>query len=134
MPQPSTISNDTLKPDTSSAVSSSQLHECPAPNAATSKASKPVNVFSNDGSFLEQFKRSKQIESEKKQNDESAIKKRAFADRFKSRGKRLPPQEDISTEEDKGSTKAKVECEKELSQYEKEVKQYQGHSLKDDGT
>lgn len=89
-------------------------------------------MFSNDGSFLEQFQRSKQIETEKKQNEEALNKKREFADRFKNRRKRPLPTEDIKSEGPNNSKKVKAD--KEISQYEREVKQYKGNgNLKDDG-
>ncbi|KAG8871475.1 hypothetical protein FRB97_008651, partial [Tulasnella sp. 331] len=59
----------------------------PAKSQSASKP-KPVNVFSNDGSFLERFQRTKKEEDEKKKQDEATTRKRAFDDRFKNRGKR----------------------------------------------
>ncbi|KAG9316010.1 hypothetical protein JVU11DRAFT_3671 [Chiua virens] len=60
----------------------------------TSKAPsklKPVNVFSNDGSFLERFQRSQQEEEDRRKAEEALAKKKQFSDRFKNRGKRPPP-------------------------------------------
>ncbi|KAF9646680.1 hypothetical protein BDM02DRAFT_3118329 [Thelephora ganbajun] len=50
-----------------------------------------VNVFSNDGSFLERLHKLKRGEVEKKKHAEILQQKRDFGDRFKNRGKRPPP-------------------------------------------
>ncbi|KAF8648477.1 hypothetical protein AX16_006258 [Volvariella volvacea WC 439] len=77
----------------------------PAPSSsASSRASstkpgqKPVNVFSNDGSFLERFQRARKEEEDKKKELEAADRKKAFNDRFKNRGKRGRPTATPSTE------------------------------------
>ncbi|KAG9009535.1 hypothetical protein FRB94_011952 [Tulasnella sp. JGI-2019a] len=103
-----------------------------APPAKSQSASKPkpVNVFSNDGSFLERFQRTKKEEDEKKKQEEATARKRAFDDRFKNRGKRKAVSP--SAEEPSDSTPP-VKKAKELTQYEKEVKSYEGRSLKDQG-
>jgi len=90
---------------------------------------KPINVFSNDGSFLERFQRNKKEEDEKKKQEDLLAKKRAFDERFKKRGKRkIDSPSDEPTESAPPAKKAK-----ELTQYEKEVKSYEGRSLKDNG-
>ncbi|KAF8508218.1 hypothetical protein JB92DRAFT_3098070 [Gautieria morchelliformis] len=128
-----------------------QFPTTPSPHPSSSSASKPAkassrpkaaNVFTNDGSFLERFQRSKKEEEEKKKLEEDAMRKRNFEDRFKNRGKRPAPDTSVSNAiDDHLSKKVKVErerdkerdTEKPLTQYEKEVKSYAGRSLKDDG-
>ncbi|KAG2125301.1 hypothetical protein BD769DRAFT_1466032, partial [Suillus cothurnatus] len=66
---PITASSSSVPPGTSSKVP-------PKP--------KPVNVFSNDGSFLERFQRSKKEEEDKRKAEEALARKRQFDDRFVS--------------------------------------------------
>ncbi|EJF63259.1 hypothetical protein BD309DRAFT_989486 [Dichomitus squalens] len=102
----------------------------PKPNNAAPKP-KPVNVFSNDGSFLERFQRLKKEEDEKKKQEEILAKcgsftlnlsciatnhlrlphrKREFDNRFKNRGKRRSPDTSSSTPATENpAKKAKVE-------------------------
>jgi len=104
----------------------------PLPGGAAARAqptkAKPLNVFSNDGSFLERFQRTKKEEDEKRKHDEMIARKRAFDDRFRNRCKRKAPPPTEPTEPIPPAKKAK-----ELTQYEKEVKSYEGRSLKDQG-
>ncbi|KAG8935758.1 hypothetical protein FRC03_006443 [Tulasnella sp. 419] len=100
-------------------------------STVASAKSKPVNIFSNDGSFLERFQRSKKEEDEKKKQEELLTKKRAFDNRFKNRGKRPAEASPAETSSDPDHPSKKI---KSLSQYEKEVKSYEGRSLKDNGT
>jgi len=97
--------------------------------------SKPTNVFSNDGSFLERFQRNKREEEEKKKQEDALVRKRDFDSRFKKRGKRPAPSDSPNSAatvvEDPPAKKSKSD--KPLTEYEKEVKNYAGHSLKDDG-
>ncbi|EMD40183.1 hypothetical protein CERSUDRAFT_71962 [Gelatoporia subvermispora B] len=93
---------------------------------------KPTNIFSNDGSFLERFQRLKQDEEDKKKEEETLAKKRAFDERFKKRGKRPSP-DPASSESATDSPAKKPKVEKEMTQYEKEVKNYTTPSLKDNG-
>ncbi|KAJ8582313.1 hypothetical protein M405DRAFT_572737 [Rhizopogon salebrosus TDB-379] len=51
---------------------------------------KPVNVFSNDGSFPERFQRKKKEENKQKA-EEALARKRQFDERFRKRGKRRQP-------------------------------------------
>ncbi|OCH87961.1 hypothetical protein OBBRIDRAFT_795701 [Obba rivulosa] len=110
----------------------------PAPSSSSSTPKphqpkpKPTNVFSNDGSFLERFQRLKQDEEEKKKQEDTLAKKRAFDERFKKRGKRSSP-DPASSESSTDSPAKKLKVEKEISQYEKEVKNYTTPSLKDSG-
>jgi len=95
------------------------------------KSSKPKpNIFTNDGSFLERFQRSKKEEDEKKKHDEAIARKRAFDDRFKNRGKRKAPSPSAEPADPAPPPNKKS---KALTQYEKEVKSYEGRSLKDQG-
>ncbi|KAG8897270.1 hypothetical protein FRB99_008272 [Tulasnella sp. 403] len=91
---------------------------------------KPVNVFSNDGSFLERFQRTKKAKEERRRQEELLAKKRAFDERFKTRGKRKT---DDAPETDTADAVPPAKKPKELTQYEKEVKSYEGRSLKDNG-
>ncbi|KAL4073316.1 hypothetical protein V8B97DRAFT_2016877 [Scleroderma yunnanense] len=80
----------------SATPSTSSRYASPAPptpsttttTAAASKPAppkqKPVNVFSNDGSFLERFQRPKKEDEEKRKTEEALTRKRQFADRFVS--------------------------------------------------
>jgi len=79
--------------------------------AVSKTKSKPVNVFSNDGSFLERFQRSKQEEQDRHKAEETFTKKKHFADRFKNRGKRPPPPDSSPavTSTDNPSKKAKLD-------------------------
>ncbi|PIL22721.1 hypothetical protein GSI_15414 [Ganoderma sinense ZZ0214-1] len=103
----------------------------PKPNNAAPKP-KPVNVFSNDGSFLERFQRLKKEEDEKKKTEETIVKKREFDNRFKNRGKRRSPDDSSSTPAAENPTK-KAKTEEPLNQYQKEVQNYADRSLKDSG-
>ncbi|KAH9924325.1 uncharacterized protein BXZ73DRAFT_91313 [Epithele typhae] len=142
----------------------------PAPSSSTTPAPpskpnappkpKPVNVFSNDGSFLERFQRLKKEEDEKKKQEDVITKcvsnpccvamdlicsrhrrKREFDSRFKNRGKRRSPDTSSpapATESPTPAKKAKVE--EPLSApfssatvYQKELQNYADRSLKDSG-
>ncbi|GAA6003070.1 hypothetical protein JCM10207_001971 [Rhodosporidiobolus poonsookiae] len=112
----------------------------PAPEASTSApvaaaakkappAPKPVNVFTNDGSFLERMKANKTIDtpdSEKEQREKALARKKAMDDRFKKRGKR-------AAESDEGAAAKKKKDETDLTEYEKEVKRLEARTLKDEG-
>jgi len=114
----------------SPALSSSSI---PPPKPSLPK-SKPTNVFSNDGSFLERFQRSKREGEEKKKQEDALARKRDFDTRFKKRGKRPAPSDSSTSAtvvEDPPSKKPRSD--KPMTEYEKEVKNYAGRSLKDDG-
>ncbi|KAL5482901.1 hypothetical protein ACEPAI_9496 [Sanghuangporus weigelae] len=110
----------------------------PAPSSGSKSSSshkpKPVNIFTDDGSFLERFQRVKKEEDEKKKRETELEAKRNFENRFKKRGKRRAPSSEPSTEpsDNAPAKKTKLENEKPLTAYEKEVKSYTG-SLKDQG-
>jgi len=89
-------------------------------------------VFTNDGSFLERFQRNKKEEEEKKQQEDTLARKRDFDARFKKRGKRPPPDSAGSITEENPQAK-KPKFDKPMTEYEKEVKNYAGRNLKDDG-
>jgi len=105
------------------------------PLKASASKPKATNVFTNDGSFLERFQRSKKEEEEKKKAEDDIARKRNFDERFKNRGKRPAPDSSApSAADDPPTKKAKGDKDsKPLTQYEKEVKSYAGRSLKDDG-
>ncbi|KZT67302.1 hypothetical protein DAEQUDRAFT_767358 [Daedalea quercina L-15889] len=103
----------------------------PASKHTTHSKPKPVNVFSNDGSFLERFQHIKKDEEEKKKQEDILARKRTFDERFKRRGKRPSPDATHSEPAtEPASKKPKVDA--PLNQYEKQVKSYTA-SLKDNG-
>ncbi|KAH8113497.1 hypothetical protein DFH11DRAFT_1727520 [Phellopilus nigrolimitatus] len=109
----------------------------PTPSSSKTSSShkpKPANVFSDDGSFLERFKRTKMEDEDKKKREQELETKRQFENRFKNRGKRRAPSSEPSAEssDDAPAKKPKINTEKALTAYEKEVKSYTG-SLKDNG-
>jgi len=65
-------------------------------NGGTKPPPKAINVFSNDGSFLDRFYRTRKEEEEKKKQEELLRTKRNFENRFKNRGKRPSPSESPS--------------------------------------
>ncbi|GAA5925983.1 hypothetical protein JCM10213_007338 [Rhodosporidiobolus nylandii] len=105
-----------------------------APVVAASKKAppppKPVNVFTNDGSFLERMKANKNIpnaDKEKEEREKALARKKAMEDRFKKRGKR-------TAEADEGAAaKRKKDEDAGLTEYEKEVKRLESRTLKDSG-
>ncbi|KAH9841706.1 uncharacterized protein C8Q71DRAFT_738355 [Rhodofomes roseus] len=103
----------------------------PAPKPTAHPKPKAVNVFSNDGSFLERFQRIKKDEEEQKQQEEILAKKRNFDERFKRRGKRPSPDATNSEPATEPAAK-KPKVDEPRNQYEKEVKSYAA-SLKDNG-
>ncbi|GAA5912251.1 uncharacterized protein JCM6883_003295 [Sporobolomyces salmoneus] len=117
----------------------------PAPESSTSFVSKPkgpattpakpANVFSNDGSFLERFKKSSvpPVDVEKQEREKALARKKAMEDRFKKRGKR--PSTSTTTEEDGSSSKKQKSQgdDSELTAYQKEVKRLNASNLKDEG-
>jgi len=123
----------------SSATSSSTF----LPSTSTSKASykaKPVNVFSNDGSFLERFQRGKQEEDDRRKAEDALAKKRQFADRFKNRGKRPSPPDSspaVTNTDDvdpNPAKKPKLEDATSNSKYRHEVRDQTSRILKNTGT
>ncbi|BGP56248.1 hypothetical protein JCM8202_001431 [Rhodotorula sphaerocarpa] len=60
------------------------------PGPAAAGGEKPKNLFSNDGSFLERFKKNAvpTADQEKREREEALARKKALEDRFKKRGKR----------------------------------------------
>lgn len=106
----------------------------PAPSSKSSSKAKAANVFSNDGSFLERFQRSKKEEELKKKAEEELQKKRNFDDRFKKRGKRTAPPPDSLTVATDDHPSKKSKTDKPQTQYEKEMSGYNTGTLKDLGT
>jgi len=90
-------------------------------------------VFSNDGSFLERFQRNKKEEEEKKLQEDTLARKRDFNARFKKRGKRSQPDSTSSATLENPPAKKPKSDDKQMTEYEKEVKNYAGRNLKDDG-
>ncbi|EGF99301.1 uncharacterized protein MELLADRAFT_68691 [Melampsora larici-populina 98AG31] len=80
----------------------------------------------NDGSFLERFKKMKEEEVEKKKQEDALQRKQAFEQRIKNRGKR-------SADSDEKSSSKKPKPEDEDNAYLREVRKLQGHSLRDEG-
>jgi len=127
-------------PSASPAPSTPATASSPASPAPSKPKSKPVNLFSNDGSFLERFQRTKKEENEKKAAESLVTQKRTFEDRFKNRGKRSAPSDSDGaagasgqTPPESGGPTKKPKTEKVLTQYEKEVQSYESRSLKDQG-
>ncbi|KWU41192.1 hypothetical protein RHOSPDRAFT_37276 [Rhodotorula sp. JG-1b] len=118
------------------------------PPAAAS--AKPKNLFTNDGSFLERFKKNAvpTPDQEKKEREEALARKKALEERFKRRGKRpsaasastSPPDgaTSPSTAEDASSKRRRTEDgsggERPLTEYEKEVRKLESRLLKDEGS
>ncbi|KAF8349589.1 hypothetical protein F5887DRAFT_1097334 [Amanita rubescens] len=68
------------------------------PNGTHAKPKpKPMNVFTNDGSFLDRFQRQKKGEEDKSKQEEIMNRKKNFEDRFKNRGKRIRTDESENT-------------------------------------
>ncbi|KAI5123143.1 hypothetical protein M0805_000846 [Coniferiporia weirii] len=139
-----THSATSLPPTSTSTPSSASASGSGSSSTSTSKSShkpKPTNVFSDDGSFLERFQRVKREDEDKKKRDQELESKRMFESRFRNRGKRRAPSaeptlvdssDSASASTSASSKKAKLETEKPLTAYEKEVKSY-SDSLKDNG-
>ncbi|GAA5962449.1 hypothetical protein JCM3765_004300 [Sporobolomyces pararoseus] len=117
----------------------------PAPESSTSIVSKskgpatapqkPANVFSNDGSFLERFKKSTAppVDLEKQEREKALARKKAMEDRFKKRGKRSAT---TASTDDASPNSKKQKSENDdanLTAYQKEVKRLNARSLKDEG-
>ncbi|KAH7885490.1 hypothetical protein F5I97DRAFT_1398752 [Phlebopus sp. FC_14] len=121
-------------------TASSSSSSLPVTSSKVPPKPKPVNVFSNDGSFLERFQRNKKEEEDKRKADEALAKKREFVDRFRKRGKR-PPAPDSSPAvtstdpQENPAKRAKVDHDAPLN-YQKEVREFAGTmgNLKDTGT
>ncbi|KIJ64570.1 hypothetical protein HYDPIDRAFT_154231 [Hydnomerulius pinastri MD-312] len=118
-------------------TATSSLTSLPSTSSKVPPKPKPVNVFSNDGSFLERLQRNKKEEEDKRKAEEALAKKRHFVERFRNRGKRPPPDSSpavTSTDsQESPAKKAKVDN-APLTDYQKEVRDYAGRSLKDTGT
>ncbi|RDB14712.1 hypothetical protein Hypma_016404 [Hypsizygus marmoreus] len=136
--------SNSLSPFTDNGYASPVVAHSPAPSSkssSTRSTPKPPNVFTNDGSFLERFQRTKKEEEEKRQEQEALEKKKHFDTRFKNRGKRPPPDptpsSDItscSSSDEHPSKKVKSD-QQPITEYEKQVKTYTGGaSMKDTGT
>ncbi|GBB87918.1 hypothetical protein RclHR1_01440033, partial [Rhizophagus clarus] len=86
-PTPSNSSStSTTKKEKDSGNSNSVVGGKLAKNVPSSTPA--INIFSNDGSFLDRFKKMKAEEDEKKKQLEALERKKAFEDRIKNRGKR----------------------------------------------
>ncbi|KAH9851734.1 hypothetical protein C2E23DRAFT_828933 [Lenzites betulinus] len=122
-------------PSTSSGYASpAPLFNSPPPSKPNTHAKfKPVNVFSNDGSFLERFQRLKKEEDEKRLQEETLRKKRDFDSRFKNRGKRRSPDAPSSNDTTENPAK-KHKVDESLTTYQKELQNYADKSLKEHGT
>ncbi|BGP00123.1 hypothetical protein RTBOTA2_003682 [Rhodotorula toruloides] len=91
---------------------------------------KPRNLFSNDGSFLERFKKNAvpTADQEKKEREEVLARKKALEERFKKRGKRH-----ADSTADAPAGKKKKDDEEGLTEYQKEVRRLEARTLKDEG-
>ncbi|BGP25255.1 hypothetical protein JCM10295v2_004178 [Rhodotorula toruloides] len=117
-----------------------QLSPSPASSASTpvvpakkpaEPPAKPRNLFSNDGSFLERFKKNTvpTADQEKKEREEILARKKALEERFKKRGKRHAD----STANAPAGKKKKKDDEEGLTEYQKEVRRLEARTLKDEG-
>ncbi|CAH7669563.1 hypothetical protein PPACK8108_LOCUS4418 [Phakopsora pachyrhizi] len=104
--------------------------EITAVQAAKAKA---MNVFTNDGSFLERFKKMKEEEVEKKKQREALARKQAFEQRIKNRGKRSVEKTEVESSSSASQPNKKSKTEDEENAYLREVRKLQGHSLRDEG-
>ncbi|GEM07826.1 hypothetical protein Rt10032_c04g1843 [Rhodotorula toruloides] len=109
-----------------------QLSPSPASSASTpvvpakkpaEPPAKPRNLFSNDGSFLERFKKNTvpTADQEKKEREEILARKK--------RGKRHAD----STANAPAGKKKKKDDEEGLTEYQKEVRRLEARTLKDEG-
>ncbi|KZV95456.1 hypothetical protein EXIGLDRAFT_735186 [Exidia glandulosa HHB12029] len=136
-------------PAYSSAPGAMGIYAAVAPVATPVKPAtkgKPLNVFSDDGLFLERFQRNKMEDNEKKKQEDELKKKREFDARFKNRRKRPAPTDSDASRSVTPETAAaasaapakKVKTSSEpaepLTAYQKEVKSYSSRSLKEDNT
>ncbi|CAG8673328.1 6338_t:CDS:2 [Dentiscutata heterogama] len=91
-PTPSNASTGSTKKDKDASTSSTPASSNGSTSGKSSKnvpSSTPaINIFSNDGSFLDRFKKMKAEEDEKKKQLGALERKKAFEDRIKNRGKR----------------------------------------------
>ncbi|PPQ70455.1 hypothetical protein CVT25_005351 [Psilocybe cyanescens] len=141
----------TGSPAPSSVSGSSSTDGTSRTTPGKAKAVKPPNVFSNDGSFLDRIRRSIKEEEDKKKEKDALERKKQFADRFKTRGKRPAPSvsppstSDVTTPESDESPRKKLKVEENnkddgsaqcsshhLAEYHKAMESYPG-SLKDGG-
>ncbi|KAH8922428.1 hypothetical protein BT69DRAFT_1282294 [Atractiella rhizophila] len=88
---------------------------------------KAMNVFTDDGSFLERFKKLREEQVEKKQQDDALARKKAIDNRIKFRGKRK-----LQSMEESESKKFKVG--EPENAYLKEVKKMSERTLRDEGS
>ncbi|GAA5876273.1 hypothetical protein JCM16303_007078 [Sporobolomyces ruberrimus] len=103
------------------------------PKGPSTALAKPANVFSNDGSFLERFKKSAAppVDQEKQEREKALARKKAMEERFKKRGKRSAAT--TSTDESPNSKKPKTSGDENLTEYQKAVRDLNSRSLKDEG-
>ncbi|KAK0187689.1 hypothetical protein F5146DRAFT_1226089 [Armillaria mellea] len=94
---------------------------------------KPVNVFSNDGSFLDRIQRSMKEVDEKRKREEELERKRNFDNRFRNRGKRSPPATADSTLADPPTKKQKSDNTSVKTEYQKLVENHSGRNIKGNG-
>ncbi|POY71908.1 hypothetical protein BMF94_5065 [Rhodotorula taiwanensis] len=148
-PQPAPVaSTSTAARATQSPQPQSKLIAPPKriePSAAT--AAKPKNLFSNDGSFLERFKKAAvpTPDQERKEREEALARKKALEDRFKNRGKRpaagtasgsksTSPGVEESDPSKRRRTTGNGDADRPLTEYEKEVRKLEARHLKDEGS
>ncbi|KAI8456238.1 hypothetical protein BY996DRAFT_6430843 [Phakopsora pachyrhizi] len=97
------------------------------------QAAKAKAMNTNDGSFLERFKKMKEEEVEKKKQREALARKQAFEQRIKNRGKRSVEKTEVESSSSASQPNKKSKTEDEENAYLREVRKLQGHSLRDEG-
>ncbi|KAF0392008.1 hypothetical protein F8M41_010669 [Gigaspora margarita] len=142
-PTPSNASTGSTKKDKDASTTSTPASTPASSNGSTGgKSTKNVpsstpaiNIFSNDGSFLDRFKKMKAEEDEKKKQLGALERKKAFEDRIKNRGKRKnqptdeePDPKRVTLEDNERSET----LDPKANAYLKEMQKYSERLCKDD--
>ncbi|KAG0654290.1 hypothetical protein C6P46_001810 [Rhodotorula mucilaginosa] len=155
---PTASTSRTLAPSTSPQPQSTVITVPKRIEPPAAASAKPKNLFTNDGSFLERFKKNAvpTPDQEKKEREEALARKKALEERFKRRGKR-PSSASASTSPTDGATASPSPTddtsssssskrrrtedgsgsgggERPLTEYEKEVRKLESRLLKDEGS
>ncbi|CAG8513319.1 7355_t:CDS:2, partial [Acaulospora morrowiae] len=141
-PSPAHSDASSTKRDTEAPIASGATTPASSSGSTNGKPSKNVpsstpaiNIFSNDGSFLDRFKKMKAEEDEKKKQLDALERKKAFEDRIKNRGKRKsqptdeePDPKRVTLEDvERGET-----LDPKANAYLKEMQKYNERLCKDD--
>ncbi|CAG8443004.1 17293_t:CDS:2 [Cetraspora pellucida] len=138
-PTPSNASTGSIKKDKDASTASTPASSNGSTGGKSSKnvpSSTPaINIFSNDGSFLDRFKKMKAEEDEKKKQLGALERKKAFEDRIKNRGKRknqptdeeLDPKRVTLEDNERGET-----LDPKANAYLEEMQKYSERLCKDD--